>query len=406
MKTRLWTAAVLVALVFAGTASADPASDKDRIDQELAEAEATLEGATDAAREAGVALAAVEAKLPDAQDRVNTTRGLVAAARILADVAASDADVARADYDKAVDDYAVAVAQVQSARDDLGDLVTLSYQGAGLMLINGVINASDPFEAAERMYYVERLADRQRNAIDQVVRHRQDARNAENTADVARQSAQDAEIAAGQALEAAQVEADEAELAETELTELLETQTDALRIAEAEKEESLTRYEDIKAESERITKALQDAADNSGGGNNSHAGSGDGKLLMPVAGWKSSDFGDRYDPYYHVWQLHAGVDFAADGGTPIYAAEAGEVVYSGWNGGYGNYTCIYHGGRLSTCYAHQTSISVSHGQWVERGQRIGTVGTTGASTGNHLHFEVRLDGNPVQPLEWLPGCLC
>ncbi|TQL75740.1 murein DD-endopeptidase MepM/ murein hydrolase activator NlpD [Stackebrandtia endophytica] len=397
---------MLVALVFAGTASADPASDKDRIDQELAEAEATLEGATDAAREAGVALAAVEAKLPGAQDRVNTTRGLVAAARILADVAASDADVARADYDKAVDDYAAAVAQVQGARDELGDLVTLSYQGAGLMLINGVINASDPFEAAERMYYVERLADRQRTAIDQVVRHRQDARNAENTADVARQSAQDAEIAAGEALEAAQVEADEAELAETELNELLETQTNALQIAEAEKEESLTRYEDIKAESERITKALQDAADNSGGGNNSNAGSGDGTLLMPVAGWKSSDFGDRYDPYYQVWQLHAGVDFAADGGTPIYAAEAGEVVYSGWNGGYGNYTCIYHGGRLSTCYAHQTSISVSYGQWVERGQRIGTVGTTGASTGNHLHFEVRLDGNPVQPLEWLPGCLC
>ena len=396
-----------MALVFAGTASADPASDKDRIDQELAEAEATLEGATDAAREAGVALAEVEKNLPDAQERVNTTRGLVAAARVLADVASSEADVARVDYDKAVDDYTAAAAEVDVARDQLGDLVSLTYQGAGLMLVKGVLNANNPFQAVERMSYVEHLADRQRTAVDAVIRVRQDARNAENTADVARQTAQDAEVAAWDALEAAETEADAAELAEIELNELLETQTAALDIAEAEKEESLTRYDEIKAESERITQALQDAANNSGGGdNNSNAGSGNGKLLMPVAGWKSSDFGNRYDPYYHVWQLHAGVDFAAAGGTPIYAAEAGEVVYSGWNGGYGNYTCIYHGGRLSTCYAHQTSISVSYGQWIDRGQRIGTVGTTGASTGNHLHFEVRLDGNPVEPLQWLPGCLC
>ena len=73
---------------------------------------------------------------------------------------------------------------------------------------------------------------------------------------------------------------------------------------------------------------------------------GGGRLLMPVHGWKSSDFGNRYDPYYRVWQLHAGMDLAADGGTPIHAAADGRVIRAGYNGGYGNYTCISHG-RLS-----------------------------------------------------------
>jgi murein DD-endopeptidase MepM/ murein hydrolase activator NlpD len=125
---------------------------------------------------------------------------------------------------------------------------------------------------------------------------------------------------------------------------------------------------------------------------------------------KTSGFGMRYDPYYRVWQLHAGVDLAAPGGTPIYAAGPGRVVRAGWAGGYGNYTCLYHGlyrGRgISTCYGHQSRILVHVGQAVRRGQLIGLVGTTGASTGYHLHFEVRVDGTPVQPLDWLPGCLC
>jgi murein DD-endopeptidase MepM/ murein hydrolase activator NlpD len=132
--------------------------------------------------------------------------------------------------------------------------------------------------------------------------------------------------------------------------------------------------------------------------------------MMPTAGWKSSDFGMRYDPYYHVSQLHAGVDIAAPGGQAIYAAADGRVVTAGWSGGYGNYTCIshgpYQGSDLATCYGHQSVIEVSVGQWVRRGQVIGRVGSTGASTGSHLHFEVRRGGDPVNPVPWLPGCFC
>jgi murein DD-endopeptidase MepM/ murein hydrolase activator NlpD len=130
-----------------------------------------------------------------------------------------------------------------------------------------------------------------------------------------------------------------------------------------------------------------------------------GKLRRPVPGPVTSPFGNRFDPYYHVWQLHAGLDMAAGLGSPIVAAAGGRVTQAGWYGGYGNYTCIDHGQaagqRLSTCYGHQSAILVVPGQLVSAGQVIGKVGSTGASTGPHLHFEVRLGGRPVDPAPWL-----
>ncbi|MGR6320208.1 peptidoglycan DD-metalloendopeptidase family protein [Micromonospora soli] len=132
---------------------------------------------------------------------------------------------------------------------------------------------------------------------------------------------------------------------------------------------------------------------------------GGGRLGRPVAGRLTSGYGVRFDPYYHVWQRHPGVDLAAPAGTPIVAAMDGRVTRAGWYGGYGNYTCIDHGRadgqRLSTCYGHQSRLLVSPGQRVRAGQVIGLVGSTGASTGPHLHFEVRLGGRAVDPLPWL-----
>jgi len=130
-----------------------------------------------------------------------------------------------------------------------------------------------------------------------------------------------------------------------------------------------------------------------------------GTLLPPVSGRLTSNFGVRFDPYYHVWQLHAGVDLAVPVGTPIVAAADGRVTRAGWYGGYGNYTCVEHyqvdGQRLSTCYGHQSKLLVSVGQQVRAGQVIGLSGSTGASTGPHVHFEVRLGGRPVEPLPWI-----
>ncbi|HEX6663212.1 MAG TPA: peptidoglycan DD-metalloendopeptidase family protein [Gaiellaceae bacterium] len=118
-------------------------------------------------------------------------------------------------------------------------------------------------------------------------------------------------------------------------------------------------------------------------------------LIWPVSGPVTSPFGYRWG------RLHAGIDIAVPVGTPIHAAASGTVALAGWVDGYGNYTCIDHGGGLATCYAHQSSLAVSVGTHVTQGQVIGYSGNTGHSTGPHLHFEVRINGTPVDPLGYL-----
>lgn len=118
-------------------------------------------------------------------------------------------------------------------------------------------------------------------------------------------------------------------------------------------------------------------------------------LIWPVDGPVTSPFGYRWG------RLHAGIDIGVPYGTPIHAAASGTVVLAGWTGGYGNYTCIDHGGGLATCYAHQSAFAVSSGAQVVQGQVIGYVGNTGHSFGAHLHFEVRINGTPVDPLGYL-----
>ena len=120
-------------------------------------------------------------------------------------------------------------------------------------------------------------------------------------------------------------------------------------------------------------------------------------LLWPTAGPQTSGFGYRVDPVTGARSLHAGIDIGAPIGQSIVAAEAGTVVFAGEETGYGNYTCIDHGGGFATCYAHQSAILVTVGQPVARGEVIGRVGSTGYSTGPHLHFETRVNGTPVDP---------
>ena len=120
-----------------------------------------------------------------------------------------------------------------------------------------------------------------------------------------------------------------------------------------------------------------------------------GGLIWPVSGPITSPFGMRWG------SLHPGIDIGVPMGTPIRAAAAGHVVLASYDGGYGNLVVIDHGNSLATAYAHQSAMAVTVGQFVEQGQVIGYVGSTGFSTGPHLHFEVRVNGTPVDPLGYL-----
>jgi murein DD-endopeptidase MepM/ murein hydrolase activator NlpD len=123
---------------------------------------------------------------------------------------------------------------------------------------------------------------------------------------------------------------------------------------------------------------------------------GSGALIWPVSGPIAGAFGEARPGH-----THAGIDIAVPAGTAIRAAASGRVALMGWVGGYGNYTCIQHTGGLSTCYAHQSSFATSNGASVSQGQVIGYVGCTGHCFGDHLHFETRVGGSPVDPMGYL-----
>jgi len=128
-----------------------------------------------------------------------------------------------------------------------------------------------------------------------------------------------------------------------------------------------------------------------------------GSLMMPTSGTPSSDPGPRIHPIFKRKSCHTGWDIAAPAGTPIVAADNGSVATISSGGAYGNAVMLVHGDGLTTFYAHMSSVNVKVGQVVSKGETLGGVGSTGWSTGNHLHFEVRINGTPYDPRGWFGG---
>jgi len=179
-----------------------------------------------------------------------------------------------------------------------------------------------------------------------------------------------------------------------ELDAALEDKQTVLAKAEKDKASWEKTEDSLLAESDRLTKDLRAL----GGGGGTVVGTG--QFVWPVNGRVSSPFGYRIHPIFHVRKMHTGIDLSSAMGTPIEAADSGTVIQAGWRGGYGKCVVISHGNGVATLYAHQSVIGVSVGDSVERGQVIGEVGSTGYSTGAHLHFEVRVNGSPVDPMRY------
>ena len=156
------------------------------------------------------------------------------------------------------------------------------------------------------------------------------------------------------------------------------------------------------AEAARQAAQQQVASDDEGGGgSDDNYVQGTGAMGWPCSGPITSPFGYRTHPIFGTTIFHAGIDIGVDYGTPIHAADSGVVVYSGWISGYGNAVIIDHGGGISTLYGHNQSLAVSEGQSVSKGSVIAYAGSTGNSTGPHCHFEVDVNGSPVNPMGYL-----
>ena len=203
----------------------------------------------------------------------------------------------------------------------------------------------------------------------------------------------------------AQIQAEQ-EAARAAVLDEIDHQESLLEEIETTKEKYEEAVAELEAQSSRIQSLLQSSGSQgsgepSSGGDGGGGGGGGGELFWPTAGSIGSGFGWRTHPIFGTQRFHAGVDIGGACGQPIWAGEDGTVISAGYSGGYGNLTVIDHGDGLATAYAHQSSFGVSSGQSVSRGQTIGYVGTTGWSTGCHLHFEVRVNGSPVDPVPYL-----
>lgn len=188
--------------------------------------------------------------------------------------------------------------------------------------------------------------------------------------------------------------------AKTDKVERLRNQRAAmLSEAEAEEQQSQDEYERLLAVSEQIAAMLRNMEHN---GTVAEAPVVTNSYIWPCNGVITSPFGWRTHPIFGTTKYHSGLDIGVDYGTPILATNSGTVIYSGWLGGYGNAVMIDHGGGLVSLYAHNDSLNVYEGQYVNRGTCIAYAGSTGYSTGPHCHFEMRLHGEVVDPMGYLP----
>lgn len=394
-------------------AGTDPDGRKARIDRQLAKARENLTDVSADARAAYLALRATQLAIPDARQALAAaqSRAVTAQARMRQ----LDAQLAEAKREEAVNVAALEanarhIDQSETSRDEMA---RKAYESGGLdsmaelALLMGPGNAQD---LTDRLYLVEKASDRKQAVLGDLREARQAALIKQQRLEAARRRIAQLNLQAKAALAEANDAKNAARLAEAQVVHLAAVQNRQMAALTRRVNAEKRRVDELQAASDRLAavlaaraKARRDASSRRSSQRNTGSQvptRSSGALMFPVNAPISSEYGMRLHPILNYSRLHSGMDFAGGCGAPVYAASAGEVVQAGWSGGYGNTVMIAHGDSLATVYAHLSSIAVRGGS-VARGQRIGSVGTTGLSTGCHLHFEVRVNGTPVNPRGYL-----
>ena len=270
-------------------------------------------------------------------------------------------------------------------RQEVADAAIQAYVHPGGDALLQIVRAQNLGEASRRQVLLSSVVNSNRDALDQMRATRQDQQFDKANLAQARQLADDRRKVAADKL----AELQDALNQQNRLKSALDT-----RIAEFTAEvEALSREEATLSALIRARQLESDAEDVEG---SSSSGVSDSGLVWPASGPITSGFGTRWG------SMHTGVDIGAGYGASIWAASGGTVILAAYNGGYGNSVAIDHGGGFSTLYAHMSYIEVSEGERVDQGEYLGDVGSTGNSTGPHLHFETRVGGEAQNPMRYLP----
>ena len=344
-------------------------------------------------------------KKSEAEKTIGTVYEQLHAIQIELDTATADLKQVQADRIRLDQDITKTEAELKAAQERLQSREKVFYKRVRDIYINGrlsyldvVVGSKDFSDFANRMEMLKRILQADMELINTIKTERE-------------------EIASKKA----KLEADRAKV--LELEKVAQEKQTIINQKKAERQAVLERamndrdtaeraYNELMASSASITAMLQQraaeraaaaaaASQGSGGGATTTWVQGTGQLAAPVNAPITSDFGWRIHPIYGTSRLHAGTDFGVDEGTPVHAADGGVVVEAGWISGYGYTVIIDHGNGMSTLYAHNSDVSVSPGQTVSKGQVVSYSGNTGGSTGPHLHFEVRINGEPTDPMGYL-----
>lgn len=276
------------------------------------------------------------------------------------------------------------------------------YINGRLSYLDVVIGSKDFSDFANRLEVLKRIIDSDITLINEIKKERADIEAHKQKLEADR---------------AKLVELEKSALAkQAEIEQKKAERNVVLQKAQNDRATAMQAIEELNASSAQVSAMLKErqaaraaaaaaaaaAAQSSGGqGASDNWVQGTGQLGWPVSGEITSPYGYRVHPIWGTTIYHSGIDIGVDEGTPVHAADGGVVVWSGWMGGYGYAVVIDHGNGLSTLYGHNSELAVDEGQSVAKGQVISYAGSTGNSTGPHVHFEVRVNGDPVDPMGYL-----
>ena len=365
-------AVLLVCAVPAVAGSSDPRQQQEDARRRRAEAASQLDALESSDRQLESAVAALD-------DNVRAQSARVASARQAASAAEARLAAVKAQVERTQ-------ARLGRIRTDLEKTAIDAYVHPAGNALTELMGSENLNEASRKQALLQQVTMSQTDLLDQLDATEEDLvqqrKEVEVVAEEAIAKRSEAEQRLGE-LESARAEKVRLEQALDERIAHIRGEAAALAREESRLAEVISR-----ADAARVVAASpSDAAPTSASG----AG-----LIWPARGPVTSEYGYRWG------RLHAGIDIGAGTGAPIYAAKSGQVIQAGSMGGYGNVVVIDHGGGFTTLYAHQSRIATSNGASVSRGQVIGYVGSTGHSTGPHLHFETRVNGEPQNPRRYLP----
>ena len=283
-------------------------------------------------------------------------------------------------------------AQHADAIDRLSRRLIAIYQSGNLTTVDVLVNAASFSELVSRLEYAKQLAEQDERIAESVGRAKERMKVAQKRTTVTRRQVRTVTRAVAARAEQTRSIRNQLISQQTSLSSAKGAKQATLAEVEEQRQEYLHEVEGLLAVSAQLASRIQASQSSSSSAPVIPSGGG---LMWPVSGPVTSGFGWRWG------RMHEGIDIAVGSGTPVHAAQSGRVIVAGWMGGYGNLVVIDHGGGLSTAYGHNNSFAVGSGQSVSQGQVIAYSGSTGNSTGPHVHFEVRVNGSPVDPLGYL-----